>query len=75
MPSVIRPKVAGALVVLSVLVMAYSLIIAQQLLLGILAVGFVWFVYVLYILVVTLASIATSLERLVEQRVDSERDR
>lgn len=72
MPSIIRAKSAGVLAALSVLVVLYSLVIAQQILLGVLAVGFIWFVYVFYRLVTILASIATSLERLVDQRVDDE---
>lgn len=74
MPSIIRAKSAGMLAALSVLVVLYSLIIAQQILLGLVAVGLIWFVYVLYRLVTILASIATSLERLVDQQVDDDHE-
>jgi hypothetical protein len=60
------------LAVVSMLVLAYSLIIAGQILLGVLAVGFVWFVYLLYRLLTILARIATSLEQLVDQRAESD---
>jgi hypothetical protein len=63
-----------ALAVLSVLVMAYSLLIAQQILLGLLIVTTLWFGYLFYHFVQTLSRIATSLERLVDQRVDDAAD-
>ena len=72
MPSIAKPATVGLLAALSVLVMLYSLVIAQQILLGIVAIGLVWFVYVFYRFVTILARIATSLERLVEHRADDE---
>lgn len=65
-----RPFPVTALAVLSVLVFLYSFIIAQQILLGILAAGALWLIYLLYRLVVRLGRIATALEKLVEQRAD-----
>jgi len=65
-----RPFPVTALAVLSVLVLLYSLIIAGQILLGVLATGAIWLVYLLYRLVVRLGRIATALEKLVEQRAD-----
>jgi CBS domain containing-hemolysin-like protein len=75
MPSVLSRASAAALAAISVLVLVYSTIIAQQLLLGFLAVGAVWFVYMLYVLVVILARIATALEELVDQRAESAHER
>jgi hypothetical protein len=72
MPSIIRPVAVGLLTVFSMLVLLYSLIIAQQILLGVLAVGVIWFVYVLYRLLTILDRIVTSLEQLVDQRVVSD---
>ncbi|MDS0284117.1 hypothetical protein [Haloarcula onubensis] len=60
-----------ALAVLSVLVMAYSLIIAQQILLGLLVVAILWLGYVFYQFIRVLSRIATSLEQLVEQQVEN----
>ena len=63
-----RPAPRIALTALSLLILLYSLIIAQQILLGVLAVVAVWLVYIFYGLVVTLGRIAGALERLVEAR-------
>jgi len=60
----------GPLAVLSVIVVLYSLIIAQQVLLGIMTVAALWFVYLLYRLILRLGRIATVLERLVEHQID-----
>jgi len=61
------------LAVLSAVVMLYSLIIAQQILLGLIVVAAFWFLYLLYRLVLRLGRIATALEQLVEHRLDEER--
>jgi len=61
------------LAVLSAVVMLYSLIIAQQILLGLIVVSAFWFLYLLYRLVLRLGRIATALEQLVEHRLDEER--
>ncbi|MDS0258743.1 hypothetical protein NDI56_04975 [Haloarcula sp. S1CR25-12] len=57
-PSIIRVSLGVALgvalAVLSLLVLLYSLIIAQQILLGMLFVAAIWLVYLLLLLVVTL---------------------
>ena len=71
MPSANSQGTRIALAALSVLVMAYSLIIAQQILLGLLVVATIWFSYLFYHFVQTLSRIATSLERLVEQRTEN----
>jgi len=60
----------GPLAVLSVIVVLYSLIIAQQVLLGIMTVATLWFVYLLYRLILRLGRIATVLERLAEHQID-----
>ena len=65
-----RPVPLIALTVLSVVVLLYSLVIAGQILLGVLAIGAIWLVYLLYRLVVRLGRIASALEKLVEQRAD-----
>jgi len=67
-----RPVPLTALAVLSVAIFLYSLVIAQQILLGIITVGAIWFVYLLYRLIVRLGRIATALEELVDQRADGE---
>lgn len=72
MSSMTAQRTRIALTALSVLVMAYSLIIAQQILLGLLIVTTIWFGYLFYHLIQTLSRIATSLERLVDQRVDDD---
>jgi CBS domain containing-hemolysin-like protein len=59
-----------ALLVLSVLVVLYSLIIVQQILLGFLIIVALWLVYLFYHLVGILARIATALEDLARQRTD-----
>lgn len=75
MPSTLKGSVAAVLLaVLSVLVLLYSILIAQGLTLGLVAVGFFWVAYVLFQLVGILARIATSLKRLVDQRVERERE-
>jgi len=68
-----RPRLVGPLALLSVLVVLYSLIIAQQLLLGALVVATIWVFYLLYVVVTTLGRIATALERLAEQRSERQR--
>jgi len=70
--SIFRVAFSVALVVLSLLVLLYSLIIAQQILLGIVAVVALWLNYLFYVLVVTLGRIARALERLVEQGTDTD---
>jgi len=66
-----RPAPRIALSALSLLILAYSLVIAQQILLGVVAVVAIWLTYLFYVLVVTLGRIARALERLVEQRTDT----
>jgi len=66
-----RPAPRIALSALSLLILAYSLVIAQQILLGIVAVVALWLNYLFYQLVVTLGRIARAHERLVEQRTDT----
>jgi hypothetical protein len=73
MPSLTDSGLAAPLAVLSAVVILYSLLIAQQILLGIVAVVVIWLIYLLYRLLVQVGRIATALERLVEQRVDGER--
>jgi uncharacterized membrane protein len=58
------------LAAVSVLVVAYSLLIAQQILLGLLIITAIWGVYLFYRFVQVLARIASALERLVVQRTD-----
>ena len=70
MPSITDSQIPVALAVLSVIVVAYSLIIAQQILLGVVAVGLLWFAYVCYLLANSLARIASSLERIADQRAE-----
>lgn len=73
MPSVSDSSgLVAPLVVLSAVVVLYSLVISQQLLLGLIVILGVWFCYLLYRLVLRLGRIATALERLVEQRSDGE---
>jgi len=74
MLSLDRPTPRIALSALSLLILLYSLFIAQQILLGVLAIVAVWLVYIFYELVVTLGRIAGALERLVEVR-DAESQR
>ena len=66
-----RPAPRIALSALSLLILAYSLVIAQPILLGIVAVVALWLIYLFYELIVTLGRIARALERLVEQRTDT----
>jgi len=73
MPSLTDSGLAAPLAVLSAVVILYSLLIAQQILLGIVAVVVIWLIYLLYRLLVQVGRIATALERLVEHRVDGER--
>ena len=72
MPSTTDFGLAAPLSVLSVVVILYSLIIAQQILLGIIVVVAIWVLYLFYRLLVRLGRIATSLEKLVDQRIDEE---
>jgi hypothetical protein len=73
MPSSTDFGLAAPLTVLSVVVILYSLLIVQQILLGILAVIAIWLLYLFYRLLVRLGRIATALERLVDQRIDEEK--
>lgn len=73
MPSDVDSRIPVALAVLSGIIFAYSLLIAQQILLGVLAAGMLWFVYVFYLLVSSLSRIASALERIAAQRADQER--
>jgi Flp pilus assembly protein TadB len=61
-----RPALLGVLAVLSVLVMAYSLIIARQILLGVLLVAAVWLFYLCYLTLRRLGRIASALERIAD---------
>ena len=73
MPSLTDSGLAAPLAVLSAVVILYSLLVAQEILLGIVAVVVIWLIYLLCRLLVQVGRIATALERLVEQRVDDER--
>jgi len=73
MPSLTDSGLAAPLAVLSAVVILYSLLVAQEILLGIVAVVVIWLIYLLYRLLVQVGRIATALERLIEQRVDDER--
>ncbi|MBX0323352.1 hypothetical protein EGH21_09960 [Halomicroarcula sp. F13] len=71
MPSTTNDRTLRAgLAVFSVLVLAYSLVIVQQILLGLLAVATLWTVYLFYHFVQVLGRIAAALERLASQRAD-----
>ena len=72
MLSIDRPALVGVLAAVSLLVMLYSLVIAQQILLGVLAVVAIWLVYLFAKLVSALGRIARALERLVEARENRE---
>ena len=74
MPSITDDRLRSGLAVLSVLVVLYSLLIAQQILLGLLAVATIWGVYLFYHLILVLARIASALEQLVQARTDGGRD-
>jgi hypothetical protein len=63
-----KPKLVGPLAVLSVFVVLYSAIIAQQLLFGFLVVAIVWVFYLLYVVIALLDRVATAVERLADQR-------
>ena len=58
------------LLALSVLIVAYSLLIAQQILLGFLVVTAIWVIYLFYRFIGILARIASALERIAVQRTD-----
>lgn len=58
------------LLALSVLVVVYSLLIAQQILLGFLVVTVIWMIYLFYRFIGILARIASALERIAVQRTD-----
>ena len=73
MPSLTDSGLVAPLAVLSAVVILYSLLVAQEILLGIVAVVVIWLIYLLYRLLVQVGRIATALERLIEQRVDDER--
>jgi len=66
MPSTDKPILRVALAVVSLLVILYSMIIAQYLLLGIATVVSFWAVYLLNLLVSRLGRIASALELLAE---------
>jgi len=69
MPSEDTDKtVRTGLAVLSVLIVAYSLVIVQQILLGLLAVAALWLVYLFWRFVGVLGRIAAALERLARDR-------
>lgn len=74
MPSPTRPKLFGALVALSVFVMLYSLVIARQILLGLLVVAAIWLFYLCYRLLVRLGRIASALERIADAAEDETRE-
>ncbi|MFC6755433.1 MULTISPECIES: glycerol ABC transporter substrate-binding protein [Haloarcula] len=68
MSSTHKPILIVALAVISLLVLLYSLVIYQDVLLGIAVVVAIWTVYVLYTLVGILGRIADALERLAGER-------
>lgn len=70
MPSTADSRIPIALAVLSGVIFAYSLIIAQQILLGVLAIGLLWVAYVCYLLTTALSRIATALETIATQRAE-----
>lgn len=70
MPSLTRPQLFGALIALSVLVMLYSLVIARQILLGLLVVAAIWVFYWCYRVFLRLGRIASALERMADDRDD-----
>ncbi|WP_254278697.1 hypothetical protein [Haloarcula marina] len=71
MPSTTNQRsITTGLAVLSVLAMAYSLIIVQQILLGLLAVAALWGVYLFWRLVLALGRIASALERVALELAD-----
>jgi CBS domain containing-hemolysin-like protein len=77
MPSNPNRKAAiGVLAALSVAIVLYSLLIVQQILLGLIVAVVPWFLYLLVRFVLTLERIATALERLaaVRDRESYERD-
>jgi len=74
MPSNFDSRIPVVLAILSGVIFAYSLIIAQQLLLGFISVGLIWFVYVCYLLARSLSRIATALERIATQRAERRGD-
>ena len=59
------------LAALSLFVLGYSLIIAQQVLLGVLLILGIWALYIVVRLLSILSRIAGALERLVDQRSDT----
>ncbi|NHN62102.1 hypothetical protein BDK61_1881 [Haloarcula quadrata] len=76
MPSTSRKAVIGILAGLSIVVVVYSLIIVQQILLGLIVAVVPWFLYLLVRFILTLERIATALERLATARArESEPDR
>ncbi|WP_336339074.1 hypothetical protein [Haloarcula brevis] len=69
MPSNPNRKAAiGILAALSVAIVLYSLLVVQQILLGLLVAVVPWFLYLLVRFVFTLERIATALERLARDR-------
>lgn len=68
-----RRALQVGLATISVLVFAYSIVIVQQILLGVVAVVFCWLLYVLWRFLNVLERIATALERDVAEREDRRR--
>ncbi|WP_276272017.1 hypothetical protein [Haloarcula litorea] len=68
MPSSRSRQVEIALGVVSTLVVLYSLVIVQQILLGFVVVALLWAVYLFYLFVTVLARIAGSLETIAHER-------
>ncbi|KOX93008.1 hypothetical protein [Haloarcula rubripromontorii] len=74
MPSNPNRKAAiGILAALSVAIVLYSLLIVQQILLGLLVAVVPWVLYLIVRFVFTLERIATALERLARDRESSDR--
>lgn len=72
MPSTTDSRIPIALAVFSLVILAYSLIIAQQILLGVFAAGLLWVVYVCYLLAASLSRIAAALEQIATQRAEDD---
>jgi fatty acid desaturase len=71
MPSVTERKDhLAALAVVSAVVLLYSVIILQQILLGLILVLGFWFFYLFYLLVRRLGRIATAVEEIADQGSD-----
>jgi len=73
MPSKLNRKAAmGILAGLSILVVVYSLVIVQQILLGLIVAVAPWLLYLLVRFIFTLERIATALEQLVSVRAQEQ---